>query len=60
VSRDRLVRRIEAEARAYANAPRHHDSMQLGRVLGLFEAGMIEGHRRKKDADAAANLIEQR
>ena len=54
------MRRIQVEARAYANAPRHRDSMQLGRVLGLLEAGVIQGHWRKKDADAAASLIEQR
>jgi hypothetical protein len=34
--------------------------MQLGRLLGLLEAGVIEGHLPRKDADAAANLIEQR
>jgi hypothetical protein len=60
MSRTRLVSRIEAETRAYANAPRHRDSMQLGRVYGLLEAGVLEGHWRKRDADAAANLIENR
>jgi predicted DNA-binding transcriptional regulator AlpA len=60
MSRERLVRRIEIEARAYANAPRGKDQMQLGRVYGLLEAGVLEGHWRKKDAEAAANLIENR
>ena len=34
--------------------------MQLGRVYGLLEPGVIAGHWRKRDADAAANLIENR
>ena len=60
MSRERLVRRIESEARAFANAPRHKDQMQLGRVYGFLEAGVIAGHWRKRDAEAAANLIENR
>jgi hypothetical protein len=56
MSRERLVRRIEIEARAFANAPRGKDHLQLDRALGLIEAGDVKGHWRKKDADAAANL----
>jgi predicted DNA-binding transcriptional regulator AlpA len=41
------------------NAQRDKDQVQLGRVYGL-EAGVLEGHWRKKDADAAPNLIENR
>jgi hypothetical protein len=60
MSRERLVRRIQAEARAYANADPGRDRYQLGRVHGLLEAGVIAGYWRKKDADAAASLIENR
>ena len=34
--------------------------MHLRRVYGLLEAGVIAGHWRKKDADSAASLIENR
>lgn len=57
MSSDRLVRRIVVEARAYANADPGRDKLQLGRVCGLLEVGVIAGYWRKRDADAAGVSI---
>lgn len=55
--RDRLLRRIEAEARAFANGDSTASQLRLGRVYRLLEAGALAGYWQKRDADAAAELI---
>jgi hypothetical protein len=52
-----LLRRIEVEARAYANADYLARQMLYGRVLGLLEAGVGFGLWPKKAATAAADAI---
>jgi predicted DNA-binding transcriptional regulator AlpA len=58
--RDRLLQRVETEARAFANAERSMAQLRLGRVYGLLEAGTIAGYWRQRDSQAAAALIENR
>jgi predicted DNA-binding transcriptional regulator AlpA len=59
-ARDRLLRRIESEARAFANSDSLSGQLCLGRVYGLLEAGVISGFWRKKDSAAAAELVQHR
>lgn len=59
-SRDHLLRRIETEARAYANADTSSALIRLGRVYGLLEAGVIAGHWRRRDSEAAGELVRHR
>lgn len=58
--RERLLRRLETEARAFANSDASSARLRLGRVYGLLEAGVIAGYWRKKDSAAAAGLIQHR
>lgn len=57
---NRLLRRIESEARAFANSDSLSGQLCLGRVYGLLEAGVISGFWRKKDSAAAAELVQHR
>lgn len=55
------MRRVQIEARAYVAAKgSSRESMILGRVYGLLEAGTIAGYWRRRDADAAGELVAQR
>lgn len=58
--RERLLRRVEIEAKAFANADSSAAQLRLGRVYGLLEAGVIAGYWRRKDSAAAAGLIQHR
>jgi hypothetical protein len=58
--RERLVPKIETEARAFANSAAMSSSLRLGRVYGLLEAGVIAGHWRKRDAAPARPLMRAR
>jgi excisionase family DNA binding protein len=58
--RERLLRRIEVEARAFANSDGTTSQLRLGRVYGLLEVGAIAGCWRRKDSGAAADLIRHR
>ena len=52
--RERLLRWIEVEARAFANSDGTTSQLRLGRVQGLLEAGVLAGYWRKRDSAAAA------
>ena len=39
---------------------RHDESLRLGRVQGLLEAGVLAGYWRKRDSAAAAELVQHR
>jgi hypothetical protein len=52
--RERLLRRVEVEARAFANSDGTTSQLRLGRVQGLLEAGVLAGYWRKRDSVAAA------
>jgi excisionase family DNA binding protein len=58
--RERLLRRVETEARAFANSDSSFSQLRLGRIYGLLEAGVIAGHWRRRDSDAAGELIRHR
>ena len=58
--RERLLRRVEVEARAFANSDGTTSQLRLGRVQGLLEAGVLAGYWRKRDSDAAAELVQHR
>jgi hypothetical protein len=58
--RERLLRRVEVEARAFANSDGTTSQLRLGRVQGLLKAGVLAGNRRKKDSAAAAELVQHR
>lgn len=55
---ERLLRRVEAEARTFANSDGSMSQLRLGRVYGLLEAGVIAGYWRRRDSEAAASLVE--
>ena len=55
-----MLRRVETEARAYANSDGSASQLRLGRVYGLLEAGVLAGYWRRKDSEAAANLVRYR
>lgn len=48
--RERLLRRVEAEARALANSDATAAQLRLGRVYALLEAGGIAGYWRVGDS----------
>ena len=58
--RERLLRRVEVEARAFANSDGTTSQLRLGRVQGLLEAGVLAGYWRKRDSAAAAELVQHR
>jgi hypothetical protein len=58
--RERLPRRVEVEARAFANSDGTTSQLRLGRVQGLLEAGVLAGYWRKRDSAAAAELVQHR
>ena len=58
--RERLLRRVEVEARAFANSDGTTSQLRLGRVQGLLEAGVLAGYWCKKDSAAAAELVQHR
>ena len=58
--RERLLRRVEVEARAFANSYGTTSQLRLGRVQGLLEAGVLAGYWCKKDSAAAAELVQHR
>jgi hypothetical protein len=58
--RERLLRRVEVEARAFANSGGTTCQLRLGRVQGLPEAGVLAGYWRKRDSAAAAELVQHR
>ena len=58
--RERLLRRVEVEARAFANSDGTTSQLRLGRVEGLLEAGVLAGYWRKRDSAAAAELVQHR
>ena len=58
--RERLLKSVQVEAKAFANSDSSTNQIRLGRVYGLLHAGVIAGHWRKKDSEAAAELIRHR
>ena len=58
--RERLLRRVEVEARAFANSDGTTSQLRLGRVQGLLEAGVLAGYWRKRDSAAATELVQHR
>ena len=58
--RERLLRRVEVEAHAFANSDGTTSQLRLGRVQGLLEAGVLAGYWRKRDSAAAAELVQNR
>jgi hypothetical protein len=54
------VRRIEAEARAFANADSTTRQIRWGRVLGFLEVGTHLGFWPKRTADQVADAIAHR
>ena len=58
--RERLLRRIEVEARAFANSDATTSQLRLGRVHVLLEPGVLAGYWRKRDSAAAAELVQHR
>lgn len=61
VTEQPLVRRIQLEARTFANAKgSSREPMALGRVYGLLEAGVVLGYWTRKRADAAGELVRHR
>jgi hypothetical protein len=58
--REWLVRRVEQEARAFANADRSTRDLRYGRVLGYLDVGVAFGYWSKRSADRAADSIAHR
>jgi hypothetical protein len=58
--RERVLRRVEVEARAFADSDGTTSQLRLGRVQGLLEAGVLAGYWRKRDSAAAAELVQHR
>jgi predicted DNA-binding transcriptional regulator AlpA len=58
--RERLLRRVEVDARAFANSDGTTSQLRLGRVQGLLEADVLARYWRKRDAAAAAELVQHR
>jgi hypothetical protein len=58
--REWLVRRIEAEARAYVNGDRTTRPIRWGRVLGFLEVGVAFGYWPKRTAEQVADSIYHR
>lgn len=58
--RDWLARRIETEARAYANADSTTRDIRWGRVLGFLEVGTHLGYWPARRATEVADSIQQR
>jgi hypothetical protein len=55
-----LLRRIEREALAYANADETTRLIRWGRVMGLLEAGVVLGVWSGKARDRAGELVQHR
>jgi hypothetical protein len=57
VTRDRLVSRIDVEARVFKNADATTQNLRYGRVLGLLEAGTILGYWSRRSASRISDAI---
>jgi hypothetical protein len=60
VARRALLKRVEREARAYANADETTRLIRWGRVMGLLEAGVVLGFWSRKARDRAGELVQHR
>jgi hypothetical protein len=58
--RKALLKRVEREARAYANADETMRLIRWGRVMGLLEAGVVLGFWSAKARDRASEQVDYR
>jgi hypothetical protein len=56
-ARTALLRRIQREAQAYANADETTRLIRWGRVMGLLEAGVVLGFWSAKARDRASEQV---